>query len=182
MKKIVGIIIGIILVFGVLGYIGSRTETKNVTAPVYRSGAPIGTEVGPEIQSNACDYDWTFTSVPYIGDYYIAPDGYRYVIVDIYLKNNGDKAVSTNPYFWNIAVNGIKYTCDLATFDSSIHSQTVEVGKGGEIETHIVYLVNGIPTEANLEYGGLSGPNFLKVNHYNLKTLNQSDIRAKYPD
>lgn len=121
----------------------------------------------PVIQeTDVCDYDWTFQTTQYIGDYHIAPVGYSYAVVSIYLKNNGDKSISTNPYYWNFVANGIKYTANPATYDSSIRHQTVEVGKGGEMETQIVYIVKGVPTAATLEFNGLSGPDLQIVKHY----------------
>ena len=194
MKTIVGILIGLCVLFLVFGCVGSMTESKNVsvdnavqpttgaadqvmtnapdvtpmpTQPVYQNGVPVR----QEIQTDVCDFDWTFQPTTYIGDYYTAPAGSSYVIVNVYLKNNGNKPISTNPYYWNFVANGIKYTADSATYDSSTRHQTVEVGKGGEIETQLVYLVNGVPTSATLEFNGLSGPDLLKVQHFTLENL-----------
>ena len=53
-----------------------------------------------------------------------------------------------------------------ATFSSSIKHQSVDVGKGGEIETQIVYLVKGNPSEARLSYTGFSAPDMLRIKHF----------------
>lgn len=186
MKKIVSILIGLCVLFLVFGCIGSMTESKNVSAgnavqpttgvvDQVITNAPDAThapDAAPmPILTDVCDFDWTFQTTTYIGNYYAAPAGSSYVIVNMYLKNEGDKPISTNPYYWDFVANGIKYTVDTATFDSSIRSQTVEVRKGGEIETQMVYLVKGVPAEATLEFNGFSGPDLLKVQHYTLETL-----------
>lgn len=167
-----GLIIGVFLLLLVIGIMSgpastdNTTPSKNVQAP---ASAPAWEE--PVIRTDVCDFDWTFQTTSYIGNYHTAPVGASYVIVSIYLKNNGDTSISTNPYHWNFVANGIKYTANTATYDSSIRHQTVEVGKGGEIETQIVYLVNGVPPEATLEYNGLSGPGLQKVTHYTLDNI-----------
>jgi hypothetical protein len=46
--------------------------------------------------------------------------------------------------------DGIKYTPDASISSNSIKHQTVDVGKGGEIETQFVYLIKGDPSEAIL--------------------------------
>ena len=167
-----GLIIGVFLLLLVIGIMSGPASTDNTT-PSQNVQAPVPAPAWeePVIRTDVCDFDWTFQTTPYIGEYYTAPAGSSYVVVNLYLKNNGNKPISTNPYYWNFVANGIKYTVDTATFDSSIHSQTVEVGKGGEIETQLVYLVNGVPTEATLEFNGFSGPDLLKVQHYTLETL-----------
>lgn len=124
--------------------------------------------VAPTVSDSedGCNYDWTYTISPNVGSYYNAPDGFSYLIVDLYIKNNGDQTISTNPFSWKLTADGIIYQPDTATFDQSIGSQSVEVGKGGEKETKIVYLVKGVPDTAILEYGGLFGPDLKRIKHY----------------
>ena len=174
LKIAAGLILAFILLCIVITVIAPDAQTTNNTTTSSKNAQMVASVPAPAIPvigTDICDFDWTFQTTPYIGDYYIAPTGSSYVLVNLYLKNNGNKPISTNPYYWNFVANGIKYTVDVATFDSSIHSQTVEVGKGGEIETQLVYLVNGVPTEATLEFNGFSGPDLLKVQHYTLETL-----------
>ena len=167
-----GLIIGVFLLLLVIGIMSgpastdNTTPSKNVQAP-----APAPAWEEPVIRTDVCDFDWTFQATQYIGNYKTAPAGSSYVIVNLYLKNNGDKSVSTNPYFWNFVADGIKYTADVATYDSSIRHQTVEVGKGGEMETQMVYLVKGVPTYATLEFNGFSAPDFQKVKYYTLENM-----------
>lgn len=54
------------------------------------------------------------------------------MIAQVYLKNEGDETISTNPYSWGLTADGLKYTHDVATYDQSINTPSVEVGKGGE--------------------------------------------------
>jgi len=121
----------------------------------------------PAIQDeNVCQWDWTYTTTASIGQYNVAPSGSKYVVVKIYLKNNADQSISTNPYLWDFTTDGIKYTLDSATFSQEINHQSVDVGKGGEMETEIVYVVKGDPNEAVLSYNGFSGPKMERIKHY----------------
>jgi len=38
-----------------------------------------------------------------------APPDYEYVVVTLYLFNNGDQKITTNPSGWNLIANGLKY-------------------------------------------------------------------------
>jgi hypothetical protein len=113
-----------------------------------------------------CYWDWKYGTTSRINDYESAPAGESYVVVNLYIKNNVDQSISTNPFFWSFTADGIKYTADAATFSSSIKHQSVDVGKGGEIETQIVYLVKGNPSDAHLTYTGFSAPDMQRINHY----------------
>jgi hypothetical protein len=42
-------------------------------------------------------------------------------------------------------------------FDNLLSHQDIEVVNGGEIETQMVYLVKGHPTNAQLQYDGIWG-------------------------
>jgi hypothetical protein len=50
-----------------------------------------------------------------------------------------------------LLIDGLKYTHDTATYDESIKIPMVDVVKGGETETTIVFLVKGHPTAATLK-------------------------------
>jgi len=129
------------------------------------------TTTAPTTQnSNVCYWDWRGTLTHNIGSYFSAPSGKDYVIVDLYIKNNADQSISTNPYNWNFVANGITYTVDSATFDNSIKSQSVDVGKGGEVETQMVFLVNGEPSNAEMKYVGLFNPEMARIHHFENNT------------
>jgi tetratricopeptide (TPR) repeat protein len=99
--------------------------------------------------------------------------------VTIYIKNEGDKAISTNPLDWYLLIGGLKYSYDSATFDSSINHLTYDVMKGGETETIIVYLVKGNPSTATLKYDQLFGPELKYIDHYILSQSGKSDEAIK---
>lgn len=181
-KNVTTVIIGIIiLVIGIIlgaGFSGgnhpTETQDQNIASP---STPPVTSEdVSSEPQSTpspiekstgVCYWDWEFETTSRVGEYYVAPSGYSYVLVDVYLKNEGDTIVSTNPNYWPLTVDGITYTPDTATYSEEINHQTVEVGKGGELETRMAYLVKGNPMEATLSY---TGPWLVKmelINVYN---------------
>lgn len=127
-----------------------------------------------DITSNTgvCYWDWEYSTTKSISEYYTAPSGYSYAIVKIYLKNDADQKVTTNPYSWIFTADGIQYNPDSSTFSDIIGHQDVDVVKGGEIETKIVYLVKGDPSEANLTYDSFSAPKMENANHYG--SLNQT--------
>ena len=62
----------------------------------------------------------------------------------------------------------IKYEHDASTFNRSIGYQDMEIVKGRNIETKIVYLVKGNPTNIHLQFDGIwgIGPTFKEINHY----------------
>jgi len=115
---------------------------------------------------NVCYYDWKWYTTDHIGEYNKAPAGSTYAVVTIYIKNKGDKSASTNPLDWYLLVDGLKYTYDLATFDSSINHLTYDVMKGAETERTIVYLVKGYPQNAELKYDQWFGPELKHIDHY----------------
>jgi hypothetical protein len=113
-----------------------------------------------------CSWDWKYTTTSHIGDYYKAPSGYSYVIVSLYVKNDADQSVSTNPYYWDLTVDGVKYSPDTATYSDIIKHQTVDVGKGGEVEGQLAYIVKGNASDPTLEYNGYSAPDMQRIDHY----------------
>ena len=67
----------------------------------------------------------------------------------------------------------LKYEYSSKTFDSSLVYQDIEIVKGGDLETKIVYLVKGHSTNAHSQYNGLCGmsPSFKQVKHYRNQSL-----------
>jgi hypothetical protein len=111
-------------------------------------------------------FDWQWYTTDHIGEYSKAPSGYSYVVATIYIKNDGIKLISTNPFYWSLIVDGIKYIPDAATYDSPLHHQNVNVMTGGETETSIVFLVKGKPHMVKLKYDELLGPTLTRISHY----------------
>ena len=113
-------------------------------------------------------YDWRWYATSHIGEYTTAPSGYEYIVITLYLQNDGDQSITTSPHGWNLIADGIKYENDASTFDRSIGYQDIEIVKGRNIETKIVYLVKGKPTNIHLQFDGIwgIGPTFKEINHY----------------
>jgi hypothetical protein len=118
---------------------------------------------------NICFWDWEGKIVSQV-DNYNAPSGYNYAVVTVYIKNEANNSVSTNPLYWNLTADGIKYAPDASISSDSIKHQTVDVGKGEKIETQFVYLVKGDPSQAILGYNGVSAPEMQRENHYTTQT------------
>jgi hypothetical protein len=118
---------------------------------------------------NVCFWDWKGAIVSQV-DSYNAPSGYNYALVTVYIKNEANNSVSTDPLYWSLIADGIKYTPDASISSDSIKHQTVDVGKGGEIETQFVYLIKGDPSEAILRYNGVPAPEMQRENHYTTQT------------
>jgi len=57
-------------------------------------------------------------------------------------------------------------------FDHPIGYQYIEIVKGRNIETKIVYRVKGKPTNIHLQFDGIwgIGPTFKEINHYANRT------------
>ena len=51
--------------------------------------------------------------------------------MNFYPKNGADQSVFTNLFYWNLIANGMQYTAYVATYDSSINHQAVDVEKEG---------------------------------------------------
>jgi len=117
--------------------------------------------------NNVCTWDWTWYTTSHIGDTK-APLGYEYIVATLYLKNIGDQKITTSPNGWNLIANGLKYEHDTNTFNGSLGHQPIEIAKGGDIESKIVYLVKGHPTHFQLQYDGKwgTGLSVAKINFY----------------
>ena len=132
--------------------------------------------------SGAGYYDWKWYTINHIGEYNKAQAGSTYAVVTIYIKNEGDKAISTNPFDWYLIIDGLKYTYDSATHDSSINHLTYDVMKGGEAETTIVFLVKGNQATAIRKYDQLFGPELKHIDHYTLSRSGNYDESIKAYD
>jgi hypothetical protein len=116
--------------------------------------------------SGICYYDWEATKTDYIGTYYSSLNeyqheaklGYTFAIVTIKINNQASQEVDTNPWNWEMEINGVRYNHDTATYDDSIGHITADVGKGGYFQTKIVYEIPEGATSASLIYTGFSAP------------------------
>lgn len=107
---------------------------------------------------NGYTCNWKFTKTPSIGKYFTAPRGYIYAIVTLTIRNESGITISTNPWNWKLISNGIEYSYDSVTHDENVNNQTVEIHRGAEFTTDIVYAVKSNTTYAhlyNVEHGVL---------------------------
>ncbi len=114
-----------------------------------------------------CKWDWSFDTTDSVILYSTAPQGHTYAVVSIYLKNEGDQKISTNPENWTMIVNGIEYSHSILTYNDEIGPHTVDVLPGGEYETKIVYEISEKITEASLLYSGHSTNNMERIDYFN---------------
>lgn len=160
-RIIVGIGCLLVIFFGLVVLVAmlphSNTSTSSSMPPTLNSIVST-----PAQDDNVCKWFWSWKKVSHIGDIY-APAGECYVIIDLDICNNAEQSVSTNPFFWSFTANGLKYTADSATFSSEIDHQSVDVGQGGGLETQIVYLVKGNPSDAYLTYTGFNAPEMVRI-------------------
>jgi hypothetical protein len=91
-------------------------------------------------------------------------------MVTLYVKNDASQPVSTNAWYWKLVVDGVQYSRDMETFSTSFYKPPVELEKGGEIETQIVYRLNGIPSHAEIVYDrkAKATPKMERIKHYDL--------------
>lgn len=101
------------------------------------------------------DWTWTYGTYSSVGSYG-APAGYSYAVANVHIHNIGNRLISTNPFYWYFIADGITYSPDTPTFDSSIYRSSVDVGKGGDITVTFVFLVKGSPQTAALTYNNPS--------------------------
>jgi len=108
---------------------------------------------------NFCYWDWESTRVDHVGEYneyigypYEAKTDFDFLIITLKIVNNADREVSTNPWFWELNADGISYNHHMATYDESIGQTTVDVEKGGDFTTKMVFEVPETVSDATLEY------------------------------
>jgi hypothetical protein len=163
MKKQVIILLLMAVIFAA-GCAESSGEDTNISSEEGSGVQEVTREVPADTE--VCYFDWQYATTPSIGQYYTAPAGYSYAVVQIYLKNNANNPVSTNSFYWKFTADGLQYDADASTYSEGINHQNIEVGKGGEIETYIVYLVKGSPAEATIDYYGPQSPVFERIKYY----------------
>jgi len=175
----------VILLFVGFAFATSPNTTSKITdSNIHKSSISQSTTDSSKIATsisddNVCYYDWKWYTTAHIGEYNTAPAGSTYAVVTIYIKNKGDKSASTNPLDWYLLIDGLKYTYDLATYDSSINHLIYDVMKGAETETTIAYLVKGYPQHAELKYDKWFGPELKHIDHYALSQSGNADDALK---
>jgi len=113
-----------------------------------------------------CRYDFSVSTTTHIGQYYESLDEYqweasagnKFAVVTIRIVNDAEKSVSTNAFYWTLTVSGVGYTAHTATWDDSIGYQVVDVGKGADFTTKVVYEVPASASSYFLSYQGYDAP------------------------
>ncbi|AKB85843.1 DUF4352 domain-containing protein [Methanococcoides methylutens] len=113
---------------------------------------PIEESVSDTEPTNICTYDWELETTDRIGYDFYAPIGYKYAIVNLYIQNNADTPISTDPNNWIFVGNSVAYTHDSATYADEIAHQSVDILPGGEFTTKIVYLVDDDISTSEMSY------------------------------
>jgi type II secretory pathway pseudopilin PulG len=119
--------------------------------------------------ARACHVSFSVSTATHIGQYYDSlgvyqhqpSAGMKYAIYTITVNNQADRSLSTNAYFWESVISGVSYQNDVATYDSSIGYQNVDVGKGGTFTTKIVYQVPVDSASYSIRYTGYNAPNIV---------------------
>ena len=70
-------------------------------------------------------YDWKWYVTSHIGEYTTAPSGYEYIVITLYLQNDGGQSITTSSSGWNLIADELKYEHDSSTFDRSIGYQDI---------------------------------------------------------
>jgi Domain of unknown function (DUF4352) len=109
-------------------------------------------------------YDWKGYMTDKI-DNYKAPTGQNYVVVTIYIKNDGTKPISTGGGYWKLVADGIEYNYDAASYKPSISHIDTDVLPGSETETTLAFFVKGKPNITSLKYTGF-GQVLTHISHY----------------
>jgi hypothetical protein len=70
-----------------------------------------------------------------------AKAGYTFLILTLQIQNLVDREFSTNPLYFHVVVNNVKYDVDFATYSLSDTLQAVQLQKGGTISGSIVFQI-----------------------------------------
>jgi hypothetical protein len=115
----------VFLLIIVSGCVGTQGEQVNNTSSV---------------SENIYYLDCNFTPEGKIGNH-VVPEGYVFIVWDIYLQNNGTAPINTNPAQWTLIVDGVEHSTHRTTHSDEIAHDTVKIYPGADYETQFVYLV-----------------------------------------
>lgn len=128
------------------------------------------TQYSTNAKKGVCYYDWKGESVTKIGSF-TAPQNHTYFIVTLYLKNDADTFVRTEPVIWRMKLKGNEYTCSpdlsniLNNHDSIDPYPNLE--KGEESETKIVYIdKDSTLSKAEMYYAAGGSVEMKRIKHY----------------
>lgn len=67
--------------------------------------------------------------------------GYTFLILTLQIQNNIDKAFNTNPFYFYVTVNNVKYDIEVATYSLPDTLKSVDVLKDGTVTGSIAFQV-----------------------------------------
>ena len=150
MNKTIKIIICIFMIFVLLGVIIDLIAPTNES--VDKINIPVEREPIPLSDRDVAKYNFRGVTTNYIGEYFEAPDGYKYLIITYRIKNDGYDIISTSGFYWEYFANGIVYDYDSVSFDESINHMSVDILNGGDITNNIVFLIPDDVTSGKFYY------------------------------
>ncbi|WP_340820582.1 DUF4352 domain-containing protein [Methanolobus sp. WCC4] len=110
-----------------------------------------------EGNSRSTWWDWMPALSKQIGNN-TAPDGYNFVVCNIFLNNREVRSISTDPNNWKLIASGVSYDHDMVTYSDEISSNSIDVEPGMQTETQIVYLIPENNTIESLVYDAYNPP------------------------
>ncbi len=87
-----------------------------------------------------------------IGEYSQASPGKRFLIVTMTIDNKGYESINTNPNYFNVVVDKIKYDYTSETYSLTDKLDTIDILNGGTITGSIAFLVPTGTTQYKFSY------------------------------
>jgi len=159
MKIITKVIIGVVAFFVFLVIVGAivsmPTNQQNTNTSPTDNTSPSPNATATPLPSTNIAISYSVEQVQYIANEYGAtfPDpGKVFLEVNVTIRNNGYSAsFNTNPYYFNLVADNIKYSYDVATFSLN-KWDTVDVLNNGTYNGILVFQVPQSVTSSTLGY------------------------------
>ena len=173
MNKITKIVLGFLALILVLGIIGSNSENpQNKGSEKTKVLIPAQTEEQKEIakapqstpvtDNREIKISYSTRTSNKIGSYSEAPAGKTFLIITMTIENNGYKELNTNPNYFVLLINNIKYTYDSTTYSLEDKLDSVDIMDGGKLTGSVAFAVPTGTTEFQLKYD-------MEYKDYNIK-------------
>lgn len=126
---------------------GNKGQYDNVAPEKAKIDMPV-----PTVDSKQITISYKTTTTDKIGEYSVAPEGKVFLIVTMTIENNGYPELNTNPNYFNVMINNIKYTYDTVTYSLSDKLDTVDIMNGGTLTGSIAFTIPDGTREFQLKY------------------------------
>jgi hypothetical protein len=113
-----------------------------------------------------CYYDWEEVNRS------TDSSGYNYITIKLYIKNDANVAINTEPLWWKLSADGQLYEAgrawsNVSWDESHLHGNLwVKLVKGGVAESRVQYRVNGSPSINNVVYTMYNAPKMERTKYY----------------